>query len=258
MTSELVERISSLGKWYHRIDMGGGVFTPGDRNQTLTFNLFAPHLPHDMTGMRVLDLGANACGLSVEFAKRGATVVAVEHSVTYCRQAQFVIDHFGLSDKISIEKTDLFNVLSLGTFDIVAYVGLSYHIRYPQLALDMLTHSCSGTLLVSTQTIPGDSLTTVNRARHTPGRARGELYGWEPTETLFLDMIEHAGFVNATLLSTAPHPGEDAENKLGNRSYFIAKAGRKTELPFISAKINSKPQIQYHAASAVANDTGRR
>jgi hypothetical protein len=25
---ELVKKISSLGEWYHRIDMGNGVFTP--------------------------------------------------------------------------------------------------------------------------------------------------------------------------------------------------------------------------------------
>lgn len=240
----LSQSVQSLGKWYHRIDLGDGIITPGDRNQTLTYNLYKDHLPVDLSGLRILDLGANACGLSIEFAKRGANVVAVEHGVIYEKQAEFILNHFGLSHKVEILRRDLFDILDLGQFDIVAYVGLFYHIRYPQLSLDMLSSMCTGKLLVSTQTIPGTGLQMANRARHVKNRKPGELYGWEPTEPLFSDMISQAGFKNVKLLSTAPHAGEDAENKLGNRSYFIAEADKVVKVPFIN-KIKSKPQSAF-------------
>jgi len=70
--------LHEFGDWYHRIDLGDGLVTPGDRNQSLVFSLYADLLPRDLSGCSVLDLGANACGLSIEFAKRGASVVAIE------------------------------------------------------------------------------------------------------------------------------------------------------------------------------------
>jgi tRNA (mo5U34)-methyltransferase len=97
--NEWSQRITALGNWYHRIDLGNGVVTPGIRNQALVFNVYEKHLPA-ISGLRVLDLGANACGLSIEFAKRGASVVAVERSPVYVEQARFVVSHLGLSDRI--------------------------------------------------------------------------------------------------------------------------------------------------------------
>jgi SAM-dependent methyltransferase len=246
--SELALReAEKLGKWYHRIDLGGGYFTPSDRDQALTFALYESRLPADFSGLRVLDLGANACGLSIEFAKRGASVVAIELSATYVRQAEFIINHFDLSDKITIERADLFDALSFGEFDIVCYVGLAYHIRHPQLALDMLSHCCRDILLASTQSIEGDGLMMRNRAFTKRDRAAGELYGWEPTEPLFLDMIAHAGFRDAELVSTFPHPGEKPGAILGNRSYYFAKAGEQVPLPFVTKGFNGKPQIKYRS-----------
>ena len=240
----VVETIDQLGSWYHKINLGGGSVTPGKRNQEIVFNLYENHIQSDLTGATVLDLGANACGLSVEFAKRGASVVAVENSVTYTKQAEFVIHRLGLHDRIKIKRIDLFQTHSLGKFDFVAYLGLSYHIRHPQLALDMISHHCSGKLLASTQTIPGDKLTMMNRARHKQNRESGELYGWEPTENLFADMMAHAGFTNTQLVSRAPHPGEDENNIAGNAAYYIADAGSPVPLPFLSAG-NMKPEVKY-------------
>lgn len=242
----VLETLGKFGNWYHRINLGGGVFTPGTRNQEIVFNLYRKHLPDDLTGMTVLDLGANACGLSVEFAKRGAMVTAIEHGAEYAKQGAYVLERLGLSDKVQIQQMDLFDILDLGKFDIVAYVGLSYHVRHPQLALDMLGHVCTGRLLASTQVVAGDKLMMTNRARHNRKRARGELYGWEPTEEMFLDMIAHAGFRNVELVSSEPHEGESEGNKASNGSYFFAEAGKAVALPFLEKGNNFKPQQAYY------------
>lgn len=243
VSTPLSERIAALGKWYHRIDLGGGVFTPGTRDQGITFGIYQRFLPAQLTGLRVLDLGANACGLSVEFAKRGASVLAIENGGGYVQQARLVLSELGLSEKVEIQQADLFDSRQFGEFDIVCYVGLSYHIRYPQLALDMLgwVLKPDGHLLASTQTVAGDALILVNRASRYP-RERGELYGWEPTETLFTDMLMQAGFNDVACVSTSPHPGETKGIIAGNRSYFHATGGRRVPLPFISKRINTKSQ----------------
>lgn len=245
--SALEAQIAKFGEWYHKIDLGDGVVTPGIRNQGLVFSLYEKRLPSDLTGARVLDLGANAGGLSVEFARRGADVVAIEHHIRYVEQARWVAQQIGLDDKIKVHHGDLFSAIDKGAFDIVCYVGLSYHIRYTQLALDMLSWLCTGHLLTSTQTQEGDGLVLWNRASTAEKRAPGELWGWEPTEELYVEMIMHAGFKNAELVSTRPHAGETPANRLSNRSYFYAQADKRVPLPFLSEDLNSKPRHSYLA-----------
>lgn len=241
-SNDLRSRFEALGPWYHRIEFASGVYSPGDRNQALVYALYEPHLPHDLSGWKVLDLGANACGLSIEFAKRGAHVTAVEYSTTYTRQAEFVIEYFGLAERIELLRKDVFSSIDLGKFDIVAYVGLAYHLRYPQLCLDMIARLCTKKLLCSTQTIPGNELMMRNRAAtHRKHDVKGQLYGWEPTEELFVEMLAHAGFQNSVLVSRAPHKGERRGNRCGNTAYFYAEAAlRPPKLPFLDADAYTK------------------
>ena len=242
---ELRARIDEFGSWYHYVDFGNGVVTPGDRDQSLVFEMYRNHIPADLTSMTVLDLGANAAGLSIEFARRGATVTAVEAAGRYCEQARLVVEEFDVADRVEIVQGDVYSLAHWSIqFDIVCYVGLSYHLRYPQLALDMLSHLCRGQLICSTQTIAGDSSEMHNRARHLVDRDLDVLYGWEPTETLFLSMISQAGFQNAELISTAPHTGEREGHLCGNRSYFPADAPvDPAALPFMDdSSFTGKPE----------------
>ena len=226
--------------------------TPGDRDQSLVFALYESHLPADVGGLRVLDLGANACGLSIEFAKRGAQVTAVEYSRHYLTQAQFVLEATGLSDRVELLLGDVYSIGGLEPrYDIVCYVGLAYHLRHPQLALDLIAHRCRGTLLASSQTIGGSGLTMTNRAASHPApghtladRPRGFLWGWEPTEELFLDMIAAAGFADAEIVSTSPHRGETEGRRCGNRTYCVATA---TTRPAPVAVIDAKPLQPFRA-----------
>lgn len=242
----------AFGRWYHRIELPDGTVTPGDRDQSLVFDLYRPHLPSDLTDCTVLDLGANAGGLAIEFARRGAHVTAMDYSIHYLKQAEFVLQATGLADRVDLRLGNAFAVGSLAqTFDIVCYVGLSYHLRHPQLALDLLSHRCKELLLASSQTIVGDELNMRNRAMAHPApghtlkdRPLGFLAGWEPTEQLFLDMMASAGFQNPTVVSTAPHPGETAGRKCGNRTYCVAGAATA---PAYIAVVDDRPIVPFVA-----------
>lgn len=231
---DLKRRVSSLGRWYHRIDLGSGVVTPGIKDQSLTFGLYESRLPADLNGLQVLDLGANAAGLSVEFARRGASVTAVESGKSYVEQARLVITHLELEDRVTVTSLDMYQILDLGAFDIVCCVGLLYHLRHFQLGLDLVHHAVKpgGHALISSQTMQGTGPTM--RARHAISGS-GQIMGWEPTESILAEMIAKAGFASVQLVSSAPHAGESEGRVLGNRSYYLGRGtADKKPLPFIS------------------------
>ena len=62
--------------WYHTIDLGNGLVTPGHFDYRSSLPLFL--FPEDMTGMSVLDIGAANGFFSFEFEKKGANVTSVE------------------------------------------------------------------------------------------------------------------------------------------------------------------------------------
>lgn len=62
--------------WYHTIDLGDGLVTPGIFD--LRDNLPAFRFPEDMRGMTVLDVGSATGFFAFEFEQRGAHVISVE------------------------------------------------------------------------------------------------------------------------------------------------------------------------------------
>ena len=62
--------------WYHAVDLGGGLVTPGVHDYRDRVGAF--HFPADMTGMDVLDVGSATGFFAFEFERRGARVVSVE------------------------------------------------------------------------------------------------------------------------------------------------------------------------------------
>ena len=47
---------------------------------------------------------------------------------------------------------------TFGTFDVVMYFGVSYHLRHPLLALEKIFEVCSGTLHMQTSSFANDAL----------------------------------------------------------------------------------------------------
>jgi tRNA (mo5U34)-methyltransferase len=62
--------------WYHTIDLGHGLVTPGDYDFRDTIQQFP--FPVSMDGMTVLDIGSATGYFTFEFERRGATVTSVE------------------------------------------------------------------------------------------------------------------------------------------------------------------------------------
>jgi len=80
---QFVERARALGLhdadryfWYHTMDLGDGLITPGLYDYRETISAFP--FPADMSGMTVLDVGSATGFFAFEFERRGARVISVE------------------------------------------------------------------------------------------------------------------------------------------------------------------------------------
>ena len=62
--------------WYHTIDLGNGVSTPGIYDHRPYLEFYG--IPEDLTGKKVLDIGAASGFFAFEMEKRGAEVTATE------------------------------------------------------------------------------------------------------------------------------------------------------------------------------------
>lgn len=148
-TETVAQRVASFPFWYHRIELPQGVVTPG----WAPVSAESYRIPEDLTGKRVLDVGAWDGYWSVEAMKRGASeVLAIDDFSDFLGQPESVQrrawDTFDLVreawgfDPLHMRREEM-SVYSLtpevvGEFDVIFCFGVLYHLRHPLLALDVL------------------------------------------------------------------------------------------------------------------------
>src|SRR5689334_5003443 len=136
--TELARWIAELGDWFHNIDLKGVRTAPnhflGDFPH-VKWKQIASVFPQDMTGATVLDLGCNGGFYSIEMKRRGASrVLGIDSDAGYLAQARFAADVLG--EEIELREMSVYQVANLREkFDVVLFMGVLYHLRYPLLAL---------------------------------------------------------------------------------------------------------------------------
>lgn len=215
----LRRKVAAHSFWYHRIELPGGVVTPG----ASPLDADAYGVPPDLSGKRVLDVGAWDGYWSFEALRRGAKeVVAIDDFSDYlgklapeqrqawatfdlCREALGYDEQ--LCDRIEMSVYDV-NPEMLGTFDVVFFFGTLYHLRHPLLGLDALSSVCSGELYVETTIL--DDYSAYGSAfggRYSGDHVVMEFYPtneyagnptnwWNPTLNCLTRMVYAAGFVH--------------------------------------------------------------
>lgn len=158
--NEIVKRIEDLGPWFHNMELGGIMTAPqhflGDY-PTFKWNRFQEALPRDLRGMTVLDVGCNAGFYALEMKRRGADrVVGIDSDPRYLQQAGLAAEVLGLD--IELQRMSVYDVADLGErFDLVLFMGVLYHLRYPLYALDLLREHVVGDAMVFQSMMRGDS-----------------------------------------------------------------------------------------------------
>lgn len=140
-------------KWFQNFFLRG-FHIPG-RNPVLEICIKI-QLPKDLTGMTVLDVGANEGGFSFECEKRGAErVVAIDLPGPHVERFKLLKEAAG-SEVEYIEKDvcDL-DPASIGKFDIVLFPGVLYHLKHPLLAIEKLHSVTNNMCLIETHIMDG-------------------------------------------------------------------------------------------------------
>jgi tRNA (mo5U34)-methyltransferase len=135
-------------RWYHRIEVRPGVVTPGINDCQTTLRLL--DLPADCSGLRVLDIGTKDGFFAFEMERRGADVLAVDYDA---RDANgFAVVSRLLGSRVPFLHANLYNLdpKEIGTFDIVLFLGVIYHLPDPLGALRIVRRLCRRRMYLET------------------------------------------------------------------------------------------------------------
>lgn len=118
--------VLSLGPWYQRIELPGGVATSlMTMSNVARWRRLEPHLP-DLNGRAVVDFGANAGFFAVKCLERGAArAIAIDRSALACRQARFVIETMAVGSADVVHGDA--DVLAGQTADLVLMLAVLHH-----------------------------------------------------------------------------------------------------------------------------------
>ena len=154
MDSRLQSQADAL-RWYHTIDLGQGVVTKGIDDTPL--RLARIDLPRSLDGRTVLDIGAWDGFFSFEAERRGASRVVA--TITTRGTGADGARRPGSSSRArtlgsSVEDIDI-DVMDLspervGTFDVVLFLGVLYHLPHPLLALERVASVTRELLILET------------------------------------------------------------------------------------------------------------
>lgn len=204
-TSETQKQIGELNRlgWYHSIELPDGQVIQGLQTlEQLRLRLAQFPVPADLTGKRVLDIGAWDGWFSFEMEKRGAQVLAIDSA----EHTQFRVARDLLGSKVDYQIADICRLSSkdIGRFDIVLFFGVLYHLKHPLLALETVCDLSTDMAFVeSFVTDDGSDLSTPPVMEfYETTELRGQFDNWVgPNTACLLALCRTAGFVRVKLES---------------------------------------------------------
>jgi tRNA (mo5U34)-methyltransferase len=145
-------------RWHHQIDFGGGVISKGrcklSHQQAQAEIYFADDL---VRGRSFLDIGCWDGYNSLEAVRRGANrVLATDHfawsSQSWGERGAFELMRKHLAPSIEVAELDLHELTAqrIGTFDIVLFAAVFYHLRHPFATLERIAPLVTDCLIIET------------------------------------------------------------------------------------------------------------
>ena len=160
--SSTEKAIAERGPWFHNLHLPDGTQTAPDHRlgdfPACKWVEMEDFLPADLTGWTALDVGCNAGFYTFELAKRGAEVLAIDVESRYLEQARWAAGRFNLEGSVEFREMQVYDLARSGRrFDLVLFLGVFYHLRYPLLALDILAEKVERRMIFQSLTMPGES-----------------------------------------------------------------------------------------------------
>jgi tRNA (mo5U34)-methyltransferase len=161
MTLEVPGAIAELGPWFHNLHLPDGRQTAPEHPlgdfPAFKWRQIADCLPADLSGTRALDIGCNAGFYSFQLAARGARVLALDPDEHYLEQGRWAAQQLDPEGRVEFRQGSVYDLVDLeGSFEVVLFMGVLYHLRHPLLALDLVSERVGGRLVLQTLTMPGE------------------------------------------------------------------------------------------------------
>jgi tRNA (mo5U34)-methyltransferase len=153
--------IAALAPWFHNLHLPDGRRTAPDHPlgdfPDFKWRQIAAEIAADLTGATALDIGCNAGFYSFQLAARGARVLGIDSDEHYLRQARWAARALDPDNRVTFAPRQLYDLArATDRFDLVLFMGVLYHLRHPQLAIDIVARLVNGRLIFQTLTMPGE------------------------------------------------------------------------------------------------------
>ncbi|HYH58036.1 MAG TPA: FkbM family methyltransferase [Thermoleophilaceae bacterium] len=235
---ELARAVEAVPFWWHSIDLGGGIVTPGRKSPEVLESQWRD-LQLDVSGRTLLDVGAWDGWFSFRAEREGAErVVALDHfawmidpTVRAAHEGRrlgtgplpdwdevpgawqpdvlpgrrgYELAHLALGSSVENAVADIATLdpSDLGTFDIVLCLGVIYHVRDPLGVLRNVAALTAGTALIETEAVFIRDHEEVPMFEFAPSDSLGlDRTNWYvPNANAALALCREAGFSAAELL----------------------------------------------------------
>jgi tRNA (mo5U34)-methyltransferase len=242
--AQLEEMAGSVSFWWHSIDLGQDVVTKGTKTpEILQHELESLRLP-DLRDKTVLDIGSWDGFFSFEAERRGARrVVALDHYVWSLDFAKYVqyweeckergvaplpgqetpnwqpdklpgkhgydIAHKALDSKVEAVVGDFMtmDLEPLGTFDVVFFLGVLYHMENPLASLRRVAFLTNSVAIIETHAIVVPEYEHLEICEfYSSNQLAGDASNWwGPNLKALTGMCRAAGFARVDVLLTSDY-----------------------------------------------------
>jgi tRNA (mo5U34)-methyltransferase len=214
-TDEIMEKINHIPFWYHKIDLGNGIVTPGLDFDNIWNNIRKTRSLVDYTNKNVLDIGSFDGMWAFEAEKLGANIV-IATDVYYQAFKKFLLCKEILESKVipyyNVTPYELYNRLEVflkenirgeqpeeRKIDIIQHFGVFYHLRDPLYSLSQARSiiSSNGCLILETAAILDEERSFM--AFNSYHLGKGKIYNdcttwWAPTFLCLKEMLRTSLF----------------------------------------------------------------
>ena len=196
--------------WWHTIDLGDGVITPG--HSSLAEQEFrAAGIPHALKGKTVLDIGCWDGVFSFLCEERGAAVTAIDT----LQHTEFVKSKYGvelkggegfrvaashLGSALKAKRLDITQVND--TFDVTLFLGVLYHQRHPLLSLEQLSKLTNECAVIETHYLKGQDQPVLQFYPADSLNSDPTNY-WGPSLSCVELMLHDVGFRDVKIVATS-------------------------------------------------------
>lgn len=249
--------IAALGPWFHNLHLPDGRRTAPDHPlgdfPDFKWRQIAGAIDEDLRGATALDIGCNAGFYSFQLAARGARVLAIDSDERYLRQARWAARWLDPAGRVTFTPMQVYDLAHTAEcYDVVLFLGVLYHLRHPQLALDAIARVVAGRLVFQTLTMPGEEPVDPPPDLPISERARLAGPGWprlafverslagDPTNWWVADDACARAMLRSAGLRIVATPGEETYVCEPARDEDTAREAREAELSAASGSSQRK------------------